>query len=209
MARGYLCLGCLADSEWLPPVFQIAISPSVKSINILPVAQQTLNIQAATYYQGAMRLAISHFKDREQLTVLPYLMHGIFELATWLAAYHLDDAVILPVPTTPDRLAERGFDPVSVLAVQLSGLTGIPLWHGVVRTGNQLHQRGLDRQSRLENLDGAFEVEILPETSKILLFDDVATTGATFKALASVLLEADPSLKIYGLCLAHGSASYV
>lgn len=197
--KGYLCQGCLADTHWLPPKLAIKLE------NGLP----KLSVQPATYYDGVMRQAISSFKDYENTLVLPYLVHGLHELAESVAHYNPYDTVILPTPTTKGRLSERGFDPVSILAVQLSQLTAFDLYHGVVRRGEQMHQRGLDRQERLSNLTEAFVLEYLPDASCVVLFDDVATTGATLKALATTLLNANPALTVCALCLAHGSPTYL
>lgn len=184
---GFLCQGCDDDVVWLPPTFEVA---------------DDLPVQAATFYQGAMARAIGAFKDHEQLDALPFLIHGIFKLAEVVSEL---EAVILPVPTTTNRLKERGFYPVGILAKYLSMMAELPLYQGVVRPVEGLHQRHLGREERLSNLAGAFVLDYPPPSDTILLFDDVSTTGATFAEVAGVLWEDDPNLTIYGLCLAHGS----
>lgn len=185
---GLLCYGCDEDIVWLPPAFEVA---------------DKLMVQSATFYQGAMAGAIGAFKDHERLDALLFLIHGIAKLAEVVAEL---DAVILPVPTTHNRLKERGFYPVGILAKYLSEMSGLPLYQGVTRSKEGTRQRYLGKEDRLGNLVGAFVLDYPPPSDMVILFDDVSTTGATFAEVAGVLWRDDPNLMIYGLCLAHGSA---
>lgn len=184
---GLLCQGCDDDMVWLPPAFEVT---------------DELMVQSATFYDGAMAGAIGAFKDHERLDALPLLVHAIAKLAELVTEL---DAVILPIPTTHNRLIERGFYPVGILAQYLSQMSGLPLYQGVTRPKEGEHQRYLDKENRLNNLMGAFVLEYPPPSDTVILFDDVSTTGATFAEVAGVLWADDPTLTICGLCLAHGS----
>lgn len=107
---------------------------------------------------------------------------------------HSDNSVILPMPTTDSRLSKRGFDPVTILSIYLSKHWQIPLWHGVERKDDTLSQKGLDRTERLSNLNDAFMLIETPPVKRIILFDDVATTGSSLQALARSLLLSDSSI---------------
>lgn len=194
ISEGVLCEGCEADIAWLPDPF------------VIDVNEQEVPVQMASFYTGVVAGAISAFKDKERLDALPFLVHCVAKLADGLA--NVDDAVILPIPTTDDRLVERGFYPVGILAQYLSAMTGFELYGGVVRVVDGVRQRGLDRQARLSNLSGAFALDYLPDVQTVILFDDVSTTGATFLEVATVLLDANPALTIVAVCLAHGSPDY-
>lgn len=187
MTVGFLCQDCDNQIEWLPPAFEVA----------------DITIQATTFYTGAMARAIGAFKDKERLDTLPFLVHSLSKVGELLT--DLDDAMILPIPTTTNRLRERGFYPVGVLAHFLSAMTNLPLYQGLSRPIDGTRQRHLGRQERLENLTGAFVVNHLPICETLILFDDVATTGATFAEVADTLWQDNPDLTIYGVCLAHGS----
>jgi len=173
---GLLCSRCHNSIMWLPKPFQVDIA-----------AGTTLPIQAATYYDYPIRQAIRAFKHHEDMTKLPILLHALRQLPRPYGCHH-DNSVIVAMPTTSQRLIKRGFDPVSILSAQLSKHWQIPLWQGVQRIDNTSSQQGLSRAERLTNLDNAFALtEPLP-VKRLLLFDDVATTGASLQALARTIL---------------------
>lgn len=110
----------------------------------------------------------------------------------------------MPTPTTPNRLRKRGYDPVSVLAYYLSKHWKIPLWHGVSRIDDVTSQQGLDRHERQANINNAFNINAKPPVTRLLLFDDVVTTGATLAAIASTITRTFPDTKIRAYCVSHG-----
>ena len=99
---------------------------------------------------------------------------------------------VLPVPLSSDRLHERGFNQSALLARQLAGAKADP------RTLLRIHateaQSGLPRAQRLRNLHGAFAVEPARaaglQGQRVVLLDDVMTTGATLHAATQALREA-------------------
>ncbi|WP_227687341.1 ComF family protein [Psychrobacter fjordensis] len=173
--RGLLCAHCHHSIAWLPKPFEVDIS-----------AGTSLSIQAATYYDYPIRQAIRAFKHHEDITKLPILLHAIRQLPRPRGCHH-DNSVIVAMPTTNQRLVKRGFDPVSILSAQLSKHWRIPLWQGVMRVDDTISQQGLTRAERLSNLDNAFVLIENPPVKRLLLFDDVATTGASLQALGRVL----------------------
>ena len=175
LSRGLLCAHCHHSIVWLPKPFEVDISAGI-----------SLPIQAATYYDYPIRQAIRAFKHHEDITKLPILLHAIRQLPRPRGCHH-DNSVIVAMPTTDQRLVKRGFDPVSILSAQLSKHWRIPLWHGVMRVDDTISQQGLTRAERLSNLDNAFVLIENPPVKRLLLFDDVATTGASLQALGRVL----------------------
>ena len=149
------------------------------------------------------------------MTKLPLLRHIIRQLPRPYGC-HQRNSVIVAMPTTPKRLVKRGFDPVSILAAQLASHWQIPLWQGVKRIDDTISQQGLSRAERLSNLDNAFMLSVTPPTKRLLLFDDVSTTGASLQALARVFYPSkiidshtSPSTNfhIFAYALTHGSQS--
>ncbi len=205
LSSGLLCDHCHNDITWLPRPFEVDIAPSI-----------SLSIQASTYYEYPIRQAIRAFKHQEDMTKLSLLLHAIRQLPHPHGC-HRNNSVIVAMPTTSQRLVRRGFDPVSILSAQLSKHWQIPLWQGVKRIDDAVSQQGLSRAERLSNLGNAFALIERPPTKRLLLFDDVSTTGASLQALArafippavikSATANSHNSYQISAYVLAHGSKS--
>lgn len=113
---------------------------------------------------------------------------------------------IVPVPLSADRLRERGFNQAAVLARALSRPARLPLdeW-SLIRTAHTArHRAGMDERARRESVADAFAVRRprLIENERVLLVDDVFTTGATASACASALTAAG-ARSVFVLTVAH------
>ena len=90
---------------------------------------------------------------------------------------------IAPVPTTPRRLRERGFNPAERLARALGSVLGLPVIEALCRPREAPRQVGLPPDQRSANVRDAFSPDPGFSTSirdqKVILVDDVLTTGAT------------------------------
>ena len=99
---------------------------------------------------------------------------------------------VLPIPLSAQRLGERGFNQSALLARHLAGAKADP--HSLLRLHATETQSGLPRARRLHNLRGAFAVEPARAAAlrgqRVLLLDDVMTTGATVHAATLALREA-------------------
>ncbi|MGB2980072.1 MAG: ComF family protein [Candidatus Zixiibacteriota bacterium] len=101
--------------------------------------------------------------------------------------------MVIPVPLHRARQRERGFNQSEVLAEGISQATGLPLARDVLkRKKNTKDQTYLNAQQRAENVKGAFVVTQPERISdkKVILVDDVMTTGATLNECARMLQEA-------------------
>ena len=113
----------------------------------------------------------------------------------WPADVVRERAGIVPVPLSPPRLRDRGFNQSEVLASHLAKLWGVPvLSHALVRQSATRSQTELTPGERLSNVAGAFSV---PQTALIdvrgehlVLLDDVVTTGSTLGSCAKALYAA-------------------
>jgi ComF family protein len=120
-------------------------------------------------------------------------------VARWLHAA-LDDErlrgrrfdVVVPVPLHATRLRERGFNQASLLAELLSAQTSIHSKPLLDRIRYTTTQTALDRSERMENLHDAFRLRKNADVRglRVLLIDDVLTTGSTLSECARVLKRA-------------------
>ena len=109
---------------------------------------------------------------------------------------------IVPVPLGSKRLRERGFNQSGVLVREMAKLLNLKVLYALERSRETSPQSGLSQQERQNNVANAFisRENTLPE--KILLIDDVITTGATLKSAAFILKSAGVK-EVYGAALAH------
>jgi ComF family protein len=118
-------------------------------------------------------------------------------IARWMARAGVellaDADLIVPVPLHPLRLWRRRFNQAAALAREISRLTGVPHDLGALRRVKATRsQVGLSRAKRAENVQGAFKVSDAADLKgrKVVIVDDVLTSGATLNAASRILLRA-------------------
>ncbi len=111
---------------------------------------------------------------------------------------------VLPVPLHPARARSRGYNQAALLATPLARHLGLPVSHGsLARHRDTPVQASLDRERRLQNLRGAFTASpARVRGARLLLVDDVMTTGATAVACTEALLQAGAG-EVKVVCLAR------
>lgn len=139
----------------------------------------------AFIFEGPLRKAVHCFKYRRVQRMAAPLGDM---LAEHLSRHPMPADALLPVPLHLHRLAERGFNQSEVLARHLSRACGLPMITGLVRRRDTEHQARLDFQARQENVRDAFAWQSRTSPPwRVLLVDDVLTTGATVSACAQAL----------------------
>ena len=158
-------------------------------------------IRAAYQFEGAVREMVHALKYRNLRAAAPDLGRL---LASYLDSNEIPADVAMPVPLHPRRERERGYNQSELMARELSKRTGVPVQAGVLRrTRNAAPQVSLNgHEERRRNIDGAFECSSPVEGLRVLLIDDVVTTGSTMSACAGALRAAGAS-SIWGLALAR------
>lgn len=99
--------------------------------------------------------------------------------------------LVVPVPLHPRRERQRGYNQAALLAEGVARRLGAPVEAGALRRLRATPpQAGLDLGARSRNLEGAFACDIASvQGRRVLLVDDITTTGATFAACARTLLD--------------------
>jgi predicted amidophosphoribosyltransferase len=140
--------------------------------------------RAAVAYAGAARALVAAWKEHGLRRAAPLAA----ELVTEVVARPAAD-VITYIPADPERLLRRGYHPAERLAGSLGDLWGIEVTSLLVRTGSRERQAALSRTERLRNTRDAF-LAVAAAPPRVLLVDDVYTTGATAAAGATALRRA-------------------
>jgi ComF family protein len=144
------------------------------------------------HYAGNGRKLVLGLKHGDRAEIAraagPWMARAAADLLT-------DNPVILPVPLHWRRLAERRFNQAALLALSLATSSGrdcVP--DALIRARNTGTQDGLDRDGRFRNVDDAIRVHPRRAAQiagrRVLLVDDVMTSGATFSAATQACLAA-------------------
>jgi ComF family protein len=125
--------------------------------------------------------------------------------AQWGRTLPGDFDVVVPVPVHRARLVARGFNQAAVLAIALGAARALPTFHALTRGRSDSSQTTLGRAQRRANVAGRF-VARRPSAlaaRRVLLVDDVITSGATADECSRVLLEAGAtSVEVWALARA-------
>lgn len=158
-----------------------------------------VSIQVGWIYDEPARRAIHCLKYRGRRRMGGVLAEA---LATTLTPPEAD--ALIPVPLHPERLSERGFNQAEELANSLGLCWGIPVCsRGLERERDTGHQARLNREARQGNVAGAFFWHGPGRPpARIILIDDVVTTGATLSACAEALLAAGAE-QVHAIALAR------
>ena len=164
--------------------------------------------------QGPMRELIHRFKYGKDISLRAVLAAALEAglKDPRLAQADLSEWLLVPVPLHYFRQIKRGFNQSWELCRMLHETTGIPIAPILRRTRQTSTQASLHRKQRLENLRGVFALRwsfpwsspIVLEGKKILLVDDVLTTGATAHECAKVLKREAGAEKVVVITTARG-----
>lgn len=146
--------------------------------------------RACGVYEAALRASVLRLKQQ------PHLCRKLKDQLVKIQKQHpLSRATrIVPVPLHPEREKSRGFNQATLIGRELSLASSVPLDEvSLLRTSHtNRHRAGMDAKGRRETVADAFRVTYpaLISGERVLLVDDVFTTGATVSSCAKTLLEA-------------------
>ena len=152
-------------------------------------------------YEGSIRNVLLQLKYRHNLCLGKVLAEPFSKFALDMQ-WPVD--LVVPVPLGKKRKQERGYNQVELIAHPLAILTGWQYEPKILkRTRETRSQVGLNNTERHENIHDAFRAEpFLASGRKVLLVDDITTTGATLESCTEALLSAG-ARAVYALTLAR------
>jgi ComF family protein len=189
------CAGCRREGtplcgECLPALdVRLGAEPGVPIGLPADLPAPLLQLEWCAPFTGVTRRALHALKyDGERRLARPL---GAAIARRWARASAGGD-VLVPVPASPDRVRDRGYDQAGLLAEEAGRQLRLPMLQALARTRATTAQFDLDRAARATNLGGAFAVRApVPIAGRwVVLVDDVTTTGATLAACAVAVLDA-------------------
>jgi ComF family protein len=204
-AGTWFCGACSANVQVVPepicircgqPVTREGLCSRCRT-NPLPLD----GIRSAAVFGGSLRTAVHEFKYHGRRVLAPIFGEMMHQYWTH-SGVSVD--VVVPVPLHPSRKKERGFDQAYLLAVEFSIRSRLPLdYEHLLRMRSTAPQVSLGFAQRMANVANAFAWRGSGLGGRrILLIDDVCTTGATLAACASVLRSAGAG-SVWALTLAR------
>lgn len=152
-------------------------------------------------YEGTLRTAIHRLKYHSDIGLSEILARPLTELLRDLN-WQID--LVTAVPLSNKRRRTRGYNQAALLARWVGLSTGVPFQSkALIRLRDTASQVGLHAHQRRENVAGAFQATsdtVLGK--KVLVIDDVTTTGATMQACTQGLISAGAD-QVFGLTLAR------
>lgn len=185
--------------EWTPQKFSEHLYPTLVAPHLSLSHYETPSVQAA--------IAACKFENNMHAAKL---LAALFQ--TWLLQNPSPGiTVLIPLPLSTTRKKERGFNQVERVLQYLSHDTHLKTEVGwLLRVQHTVRQTSLNRSERLQNMPGAFRVShrTLPQNwdtiSRVIICDDVLTTGATLNAARiSLSPHLPPSVELVTLAWAH------
>lgn len=154
-------------------------------------------------YEGNLRQSIARLKYQRMRTIGTWLGQQMAD--AWIAQnLHrtLPHLVVVPIPMFAAKEKVRGYNQAAVIAQQFARTVGYRYEPKILRRNRETQaQYNVDSRSRTSNLESAFTLGPLPRLraqDRILIVDDIYTTGATVRSAMETL---SPSFKIWGIAV--------
>jgi ComF family protein len=155
---------------------------TIKKQEILFYVEGAECVYAPFPYEGAARELIHCLK-------YTFVRDAAKVLGREMAALLKEDSfdALVPVPLHPKRLIERGFNQAELLAQAVGEQKNIPVLPALERLRETGQQAKLEKERRIKNMEDAFQTCKKVKGMRLLLVDDVCTTGATARACIRAL----------------------
>jgi len=192
--KGYLCPKCEEKITFLyPPRCKYCfekITPG-KATTCMKCSNKTIyysNLVSITAYQEPMPTLIHSFKYRNHDYLDRLFSPLIIKYLTRIGFDNTSYDMIIPVPLHKHKLKTRGYNQSLLLSKLLSNYFKIPLINDIIFvTEYKPSQTKFTKQKRQENVEGIFQIRKAIDNKKIILVDDIFTTGSTINSCSQAL----------------------
>ncbi|SHJ14953.1 ComF family protein [Pseudobutyrivibrio xylanivorans] len=160
--------------------------------------------RAIYQYAGDMKDAMYRFKyGNRRCYAMTFAAHALHYYRNWINEKGIE--AIVPVPMYKPKEKRRGYNQAAVFAQALSQVTGIPVAEEIVQRDKDTEaMKQLNALKRKKNLLKAFSLTKNDvQFRKVLLVDDIYTTGTTMDEVAKVLKQGGID-QVYGMCVCIG-----
>ncbi len=202
----FLCRTCLkTTNRILPPICPKCGRPQPSGVlcpDCITWSSCIDGIRSPFRFEGVIREAVHQLKYRNLRAISETLAEFLYE---YFMNLPLPVDVIVPVPLHPKRLRERGYNQSGLIASNLGKLIDLPfIDNSLKRQRNTLSQaRTASVSERKKNIEGAFTCDNgIIYNKRVLLVDDVSTSGTTLDACAGALKDAG-AVSVWGLTVAR------
>ena len=195
-----LCAQCWSSLSFIEPPYCARLGipfaydpgPGLLSMEAIANPPSYARARAAVRYDDISRALVHSLKYSDRLDLSPMMGRWMARAGRELLS---DVDALVPVPLHWRRQWARRFNQSAALAGVISGLTGVPVVHGGLKRVRATPQQvGMSKSERAENVQGAFRVATEHESDiagrRLILIDDVLTSGATVDACARALFRA-------------------
>ncbi len=198
--EGFVCSRCWQQVRFIKPPFckrcglpfEGALTATFTCSNCRDIKLHFRSARSAVSLKGTVLEVLHRYKYKRALWFEPFLTDLLLREALPELRQEKWDWIV-PVPLHPKKKRQREFNQAERLATFLSAAAGIPMDTTLLKRVTWTEtQTKLNREKRAENIRNAFTLRQRRKLhgERILLFDDVFTTGATTNACAAVLLAA-------------------
>lgn len=187
--KGAVCMGCDSgagfDGEWLCEDCRKELAKAW--VGAWPDAKLD-GFAVAYHYRGPAGGVVRRLKYSGVWALADFMADDMLRACRQIQPIRAE--LIAAVPMHPKRLRQRGYNQSEVLAKAVAEKINLPFENVLTRTRNTVQQARLSGKERLNNLRDAFVSDMAVEGRRVLLVDDVYTTGTTAHECAIALREA-------------------
>lgn len=172
-----------------------------KSIKIIGEEYQD-EILSYGYYGGVLKELILKFKYKDNFTAGDILAEILEEYI--IKNFNYKEYIITYIPLSKKAEKVRGFNQCEYIAKKISRDLSIEIVEVLIKTKETKEQKKLKKDERFENIKDAFQMKKIIKNKKIILIDDVTTTGATLKEAHKLLKKFNlKDIKLLTLAKSH------